>query len=115
MNDTECTTTRRFAAEAATPAFHAETTVRIIPNARTVIVIPRMVSSDRSLWRSRFLAISLRMNIGRSSGEFALVEVSDEMGLLRGPGVVCHHDDGFLDLLVQAFQEVHDVLGGFLV
>lgn len=36
--------------------------------------------------------------------QFALVEMADVMGSFSGALVVCHHDQGFTQSLVQAFQ-----------
>src|SRR5207247_3210239 len=43
MNDTLCRVIIRFAADPATPAFHAHTMVRIRPNAIPVVALPRIV------------------------------------------------------------------------
>src|SRR3990167_917480 len=53
----------RVEEDASTPEYHALTSVLSIPNARMAMVIPRMVSAVRSLWRSAFLKMSLRMCI----------------------------------------------------
>src|SRR5207247_11101514 len=55
MEDTLWGVIMRFAAEAATPAFHARTIVRIRPNAMTAVAIPSIVSTVRSRCRNTFL------------------------------------------------------------
>ena len=54
---------RRAEEDASTPEYHALTNVRKIPNARIAIVMPRMVSDVRNLWRRVFLNMSLKMCI----------------------------------------------------
>jgi hypothetical protein len=49
MNDTACRTIKRFGEDAATPEFHAVTTVRSIPNATTATDIPTIVKSTRNV------------------------------------------------------------------
>ncbi len=61
--DTAFRATRRVAEEASTPAYHALIRVRRRPKARMAMVIPRMVSPVRSLFRKAFLKRTLRMSI----------------------------------------------------
>src|SRR2546427_4483670 len=55
MKETLWCVIMRFAADAATPAFHAPTMVRIRPNAMTAVAIPSIVSTMRSRCRNTFL------------------------------------------------------------
>src|SRR5207247_9722480 len=55
MKETLWCVIMRFAADAATPAFHAPTIVRIRPNAMTAVAMPSIVSTVRSRCRNTFL------------------------------------------------------------
>src|SRR5882762_3401120 len=98
MNDTLLCVIMRFAAEAATPAFHAPTIVRIRPNAITAVAIPSIVSAVRSRCRNTFLKTILISFTAGPSLQLALVEVADDVGPLDGVRVVRHHHDGLLEL-----------------
>lgn len=59
MNDTACRTIKRLGEDAATPEFHAVTTVRSMPNATTATDIPMIVKSTRSVCLNAFFTMSL--------------------------------------------------------
>ena len=81
VRETAFRVTRRLADDASTPTYQASITVRKRPKARMAMVMERMVSQARSLWRKAFLRSSLRRNIV----EDALFEVPDDVGLSLPP------------------------------
>src|SRR5512138_446202 len=99
--------TRRLAEEASTPAYQAVTRVRSMPKARMAMVMPRIVSPVRSLWRKALRMRSLRVRIV----QVALVQVADHLGRLGGLGVVGHHDDGLARFAAQPAHQRHDLFG----
>src|SRR6185295_18666563 len=105
MNDTLCRVIMRFAAEAATPAFHAPTMVRMRPNAITAVAIPSIVRIVRSGCRNRFLRTILTSFTGAPSLQLALVEVAADVRPLGGVRIVRHHHDRLLEFLVQALEQ----------
>src|SRR6266513_2265337 len=105
MNDTLCRVIIRFAADPATPAFHAPTMVRIRPNAITAVAMPSIVSTVRRRCRNRFLRTILSSFTPAPSLQLALVEVAHGMRPLDGVRVVRHHHDGLLEFRVQPLEQ----------
>src|SRR5207247_9540323 len=85
MEDTLWGVIMRFAAEAATPAFHARTIVRIRPNAMAAVANPSIVSTVRSRCRNTFLRTILTSFTAAPparpapSLQLALVEVAHDV------------------------------------
>src|SRR2546430_748096 len=115
MNDTLCRVIIRFAADPATPAFHAPTMVRIRPNAITAVAMPSIVSTVRRRCRNRFLRTILSSFTPAPSLQLALVEVAHGMRPLDGVRIVRHHHDGLLELLVQPLEQREHLFSGFAI
>src|SRR5437867_4758218 len=115
MNDTLCRVIIRFAADPATPAFHAPTMVRIRPNAITAVAMPSIVSTVRRRCRNRFLRTILSSFTPAPSLQLALVEVAHGMRPLDGVRIVRHHHDGLLELFVQPREQRQYFLGGLAI
>src|SRR4030043_214171 len=82
----------RLAEEASAPVYQALMNVRSNPKVRIAMVMLKMVSEVRSLWRKAFLKSSLRMYIVQDT----FIEITDRMRLLRRPRVVGHPANGFV-------------------
>src|SRR2546423_4055081 len=115
MNDTLCRVILRFAADPATPAFHAPTMVRIRPKAITAVAMPSIVSTVRRRCRNRFLGRILSSFTPAPSSQLALVEVAHGMRPLDGVRIVCHHHDSLLELLVQSLEQRQHLFGGLAI
>src|SRR6266496_770070 len=115
MKETLWCVIMRFAADAATPAFHAPTMVRIRPNAMTAVAIPSIVSTVRSRCRNTFLRTILTSFTAAPSLQLALVEVAHDVRPLDRVRVVRDHHDGLLEFLVQPLEQRQDFLGRFPV
>src|SRR5213076_2488131 len=115
MNDTLCRVIIRFAADPATPAFHAPTMVRIRPKAITAVAMPSIVSTVRRRCRNRFLRTILSSFTPAPSLQLALVEVAHGMRPLDGVRIVRHHHDSLLELLVQPLEQREHLFGGLAV
>src|SRR5256885_12373700 len=115
MKETLWCVIMRFAADAATPAFHAPTMVRIRPNAMTAVAIPSIVSTVRSRCRNTFLRTILTSFTAAPSLQLALVEVAHDGRPLDRVRVVRDHHDGLLEFLVQPLEQRQDFLGRFPV
>src|SRR6266545_622509 len=121
--------TRRVAEERSAPKYQSPTSVRRSPKASTATATPTMVRIDRSLWRKAFRMMSLKRNIlhrrparfsetwqvSSRSRQNALLQMLDQMRLLRRPGIVRHHDDSLAEVLHQASHEGKYVLGRYAV
>src|SRR5207247_8310545 len=115
MKETLWCVIMRFAADAATPAFHAPTMVRIRPNAMTAVAIPSIVSTVRSRCRNTFLRTILTSFTAAPSLELALVEVAHDVRPLDRVRIVRHHHDGLLEFLVQPLEQREHLFGGLAI
>ena len=75
------------------------------------MVMLKIVSEVRSLWRKAFLTISLRRYIVQDT----FIEVPDGMSLFSCPGIVGHHDDSLMRMSIELIHQAQDLLRGYPV
>src|SRR6186713_2413292 len=114
MKLTLCRVTMRSLEAASTPAVQAQSTVLSSRNVITATLTPATVSAVRSLFRPIFrmpiVAICMAIQAPRSGNERALVETADDLRAFGGSGIVRHHDDGLVELFVESFEQVQDLV-----
>src|SRR5262252_10931541 len=83
-------------------------------SATTTLSMVRMV---RRLLRPRLIRISLKTLMAGSSLclQQAFFQLELPLGVLRGVWIVGHHHNGLLELTVESFQKIQDLLGGLAI